>query len=71
MRSSTTSNLHPAQFELFRPNNWVRLRQPLSAYSPNEALLLCEEAEDSWVAWVPDLGEVRLHRYQFSEIEDD
>jgi hypothetical protein len=59
------------------PYLWVKLRDLLSDYSYDEALLLCEVAAESssdfdsnsapqeWVAWVPDVGEVRLQRRQF------
>lgn len=44
---------------------WVKLLQPLSAYSFNEAKLLCEGPSGRWVAWVPDHGEVILDRSDF------
>ncbi|GAB4146332.1 MAG: hypothetical protein Fur0046_24270 [Cyanobacteria bacterium J069] len=44
---------------------WVKLLQPLSAYSFQEAKLLCQAAADRWVAWVPDHGEVILNRSDF------
>lgn len=48
-----------------QPNNWVKLRDRLSPISHDEALLLCEAEGDRWTAWVPDHGEVVLHRSQF------
>lgn len=50
-------------------NLWVKLRDPLSAYSFDEALLLCEKANGGWIAWVPDLGEVTLDRHQFYSLD--
>ncbi|NJO77763.1 MAG: hypothetical protein HC827_04030 [Cyanobacteria bacterium RM1_2_2] len=47
------------------PNLWVKLRDSLSPYSFDEALLLCQEANELWIAWVPDFGEVVLERHQF------
>jgi hypothetical protein len=44
---------------------WVHLRDPLSPLSYDQALLLCEAASDTWVAWVPDLGETLLRRSHF------
>ncbi len=44
---------------------WVTLRDLPSEYSFDQALLLCEADRDTWVAWVPDHGEVRLDRAQF------
>jgi hypothetical protein len=44
---------------------WVKLRAPITNYSHDEALLLCEEEEGNWVAWVPGYGETLLLRSQF------
>jgi hypothetical protein len=45
-------------------NQWVQLRDRLSEYSSVQALLLCEENEGRWVAWVPDYGQALLEREQ-------
>ncbi|MGA7952064.1 MAG: hypothetical protein WCA07_00955 [Gloeobacterales cyanobacterium] len=50
-------------------NSWVKLREPLSAYSTDEALLLCEEADGQWVSWVPDFGVATLGRHQYYRLE--
>lgn len=47
-------------------HTWVKLRDPLSSYSDDEALLLCEATEGRWVAWVPNFGETILAREQFT-----
>jgi hypothetical protein len=44
---------------------WVKLINPPSQFSDNEALLLCQESPDTWVAWVPDYGEAVLNRIDF------
>jgi hypothetical protein len=44
---------------------WVKLLKPPSDYSFDEAQLLCQESPDTWVAWVPDYGEVVLDRSHF------
>jgi hypothetical protein len=44
---------------------WVKLINPPSQFSDNEALLLCQESPDTWVAWVPDYGEIVLNRIDF------
>ncbi|MBW4652186.1 MAG: hypothetical protein KME20_03905 [Kaiparowitsia implicata GSE-PSE-MK54-09C] len=44
---------------------WVKLLQPPSEYSDDEAKLLCQEASDNWVAWVPNHGEVILNQSHF------
>ena len=47
---------------------WVRLRDPLSEYSEDQALLLCEEEEGVWVSWVPGYGEAHVNREQILKI---
>nr|WP_199290283.1 hypothetical protein [Leptolyngbya sp. FACHB-36] len=42
------------------PNTWVKLRHLPSAFSFDEALLLCQQSEHTWLAWVPDYGEILL-----------
>lgn len=49
----------------YAPSTWVRLLQPPSEFSADEALLLCQCSEDHWLAWVPDYGEATLHVSQF------
>lgn len=44
---------------------WVRLRSRLSSWSFDEALLLCQESEYEWLAWIPDYGEAKIHLRQF------
>lgn len=44
---------------------WVKLAVLPSPYSNDEALLLCRQSEDEWVAWIPDHGEVVLHMSEF------
>lgn len=46
-------------------STWVSLLEPPSAFSYDEALLLCQQSEDEWLAWVPEHGEVVLHVNQF------
>lgn len=54
----------PASVFIPQPYQWVQLRDRLSEYSADQALLLCEETEGRWVAWVPDHGEALLEREQ-------
>jgi hypothetical protein len=44
---------------------WVTLLEPLTEFACDEAMLLCQDADESWIAWVPDHGEVVLNRSQF------
>ncbi len=48
-----------------RPNTWVKLHAPVSNYSHDEALLLCEAENGQWQAWIPDHGSVLLNCYEF------
>jgi hypothetical protein len=47
------------------PNTWVKLLTCLNPFCYDEALLLCQESESEWVAWIPDHGEAVLHVNQF------
>lgn len=64
--SSTIASWQTVTSVAFNPtaNQWVQLRDPLSEYSANQALLLCEAGPDQWVAWVPNFGQVTLGREQ-------
>lgn len=49
----------------YNRDSWVNLLARPSEYSADEALLLCQESLETWVAWVPNHGEVRLTRDLF------
>jgi hypothetical protein len=53
----------------YNRDTWVKLFQLPSAYSANEALLLCQESLDTWVAWIPGYGEILLDRSNFGVAE--
>jgi hypothetical protein len=59
--------LEGSKATLFTPRSstWVKLRELPSDYSFDEALLLCEESDGGWVAWVPSFGEIILTRADF------
>ena len=44
---------------------WVKLLEPISEFSDDEALLLCPASDNHWLAWIPDYGEAILDKYQF------
>ncbi|MBE9139494.1 hypothetical protein IQ254_20215 [Nodosilinea sp. LEGE 07088] len=46
-------------------DTWVKLLQAPSVYAADEAKLLCQASNNSWVVWVPDHGEVVLDRSHF------
>ena len=43
----------------------VKLLDLTRTYSNDEELLICQVAEDEWVAWIPDCGEAVLKTRQF------
>ena len=49
----------------FAPSTWVRLFNPPTAFSFDEAWLLCECSEEKWLAWIPDYGEIMLSTNEF------
>ncbi len=51
--------------EELQPGKWVKLLDLPSAFSFDEALLLCQCSAREWVAWIPDSGEEVLHTSQF------
>lgn len=47
------------------PSTWVRLRELPTLCSSEEALLICREGTNQWLAWIPDYGEITLYSDQF------
>lgn len=47
---------------------WVQLRELPSPYSHDEALLLCQHSDTEWIVWIPDHGEMILHRSQIGKV---
>lgn len=71
MRGVTPVSQHSvAPTDAFIPHahQWVQLRDRLSEYSDDQALLLCEATEGRWVAWIPNHGEALLERDQFLKL---
>jgi hypothetical protein len=50
-----------------QPSTWVQLREPPAPYSHDEALLLCQHSETEWIVWIPEYGEMVLHRSQLKD----
>lgn len=67
MTSSSKPDVNRSQ-QKFQADTWVRLLELPSPFSFDEALLLCQQSEDEWVAWVPNHGEVVLHVRQCLEL---
>jgi hypothetical protein len=51
---------HPIVSPQLESHTWVKLLELSSPYSHDEALLLCQESETEWVAWIPNIGEIIL-----------
>jgi len=49
----------------FTASTWVKVLNPPTAFSFDEAWLLCECSEDRWLAWIPDYGEIVLGMDEF------
>lgn len=49
----------------FAPSTWVKLFNPPTAFSFDEAWLLCQHSEEKWLAWIPDYGEILLNTDEF------
>lgn len=60
----------PADIFVPQTHEWVQLRERLSEYSYDQALLLCAEDRDRWVAWVPDYGMAILQREQMLKLAE-
>jgi hypothetical protein len=50
---------------------WVDLFNPPTAYSFDQAWLLCQCAENQWLAWVPEYGELLLTTDEFCSLTED
>lgn len=55
----------------FTPSMWVQLLKPPTAYSFDQAWLLCQCAEDQWLAWVPEYGELLITTDDFCSLTED
>jgi len=57
-------NVIPVQ-PSFTASTWVKLLMSPNLFDADEALLLCQCADDQWLAWIPNHGEVMLGSNQF------
>lgn len=57
--------LYPVCHTPYNRDTWVKLLQPPSEYAFDEAKLLCQESPTTWIAWVPNYGEVLLDHGDF------
>lgn len=47
---------------------WVKLPELPNPYSHDEALLLCQHSDTEWIVWIPDHGQMILHRSSLGEV---
>lgn len=52
----------------YTASTWVKLLNPPTAFSFDEAWLLCQCSEDQWLGWIPDYGEILLHTREFCSL---
>ncbi len=62
---TTVSDWSPVCHITYTRDTWVKLTTLLNPYAADEAKLLCQASPDTWVAWVPDHGEVLLNKSHF------
>jgi hypothetical protein len=65
IQETTAPTWNPVCHITYTRDTWVKLFEPKSEYSYDEALLLCQESLDTWVVWIPDHGEMQLDRSDF------
>ncbi|HEY9887564.1 MAG TPA: hypothetical protein V6D02_04135 [Candidatus Obscuribacterales bacterium] len=69
LKSVTTTTPFPGWYPVchitYTRDTWVKLLELPHAYAADEAKLLCQATQDSWVTWVPDHGELVLNKSQF------
>ncbi|GET44487.1 MULTISPECIES: hypothetical protein [Microseira] len=65
LEGAIASGWNPVCHITYTRDTWVKLLQRKSEYAFDEAKLLCQDSSDTWVAWVPDFGEVVLDRSDF------
>ncbi|MGC1393033.1 MAG: hypothetical protein WA828_02040 [Coleofasciculaceae cyanobacterium] len=54
--------------EPLQASTWVKLQELPNPYSHDEALLLCQNSDTEWTVWIPDHGQMILHRCQLGEV---
>lgn len=65
LSSAIASGWKPVCHITYTRDTWVKLLTSQGEYAFDEAKLLCQESSNSWVAWVPDCGEVAIDRSHF------
>ncbi|MCU0525807.1 MAG: hypothetical protein MUF72_13375 [Elainella sp. Prado103] len=65
LETAITSGWSPVCHITYTRDTWVKLLHSPSQYALDEAKLLCQAAPDTWIAWVPDYGEIWLDKSHF------
>ncbi|OKH28394.1 hypothetical protein [Chroogloeocystis siderophila] len=65
IEGAITASWNPVCHITYTRDTWVKLLQSPGEYAFAEAKLLCQESSDTWLAWVPDHGEVLLDQSDF------
>ncbi|MEB3292268.1 MAG: hypothetical protein VKJ24_03835 [Synechococcales bacterium] len=65
LETAIAGGWNPVCHITYTRDTWVKLLELPSPYAFAEAMLICLASPDTWVAWVPDHGEVRIDRSQF------
>ena len=65
LASHRTRRRHPLCHIRYVRNSWVQLLQSPRRGMDARARLLCQESLSTWIAWIPNHGEIVLDRSQF------
>ncbi|NJR58678.1 MAG: hypothetical protein HC769_07320 [Cyanobacteria bacterium CRU_2_1] len=65
LEKAIAAGWNPVCHITYNRDTWVKLLQRPSEYASDEAKLLCQDTLNTWIAWVPDHGEVVLDRGDF------
>jgi len=63
--TSTALSWHSVCHLNYTRDTWVKLVNCPDPYSFDEAMLLCPSSQNTWVAWIPEYGEILLDRGHF------
>lgn len=65
LEKAIAAGWNPVCHITYNRDSWVKLIGRPSELAHDEAKLLCQESANTWVAWVPEHGEVVLDRSNF------
>jgi hypothetical protein len=47
--------------EKARSEIWIKISDLPNSFYFDEAILLCQKSENSWIAWIPEHGQIVIH----------